>query len=435
LGAEEDRQVQFHILSFEGPDAYARAGGIASRVTGLSQTLAEAGFSTHLWFVGDPTLPGHETYGQFHLHRWCQWISQHHPAGVYDGEEGKQDDYSTSLPPFLLCEVLLPHLRHGGQAVILGEEWHTVHAVIHLDWLLREAGVRQQVTILWNANNTFAFARIDWQRLAAAAVITTVSRYMKHLMRGLGVEPLVIPNGLDPEALMLPERAAVSAFQALVPGRTVLSKVARWDPEKQWLLAIDTVKALKCQGWRPLLIARGGLEAHGAEVLRAAAAAGLRIVEPTTPQCGLRGLLQSVGEGREADVVNLRVPLDPTSRRVLFRSSAAVLANSNHEPFGLVGLETMAVGGVACTGSTGEDYVVPGQNALVLETTDPQEFVSLFGELRAKPALEHAIRRAGRVTAKHYAWPQIMDQVLLPRLRLLAGVSPPPHPHSALVPL
>lgn len=426
--------MQFHILSFEGPDAYARAGGIASRVTGLSQTLAKAGFATHLWFVGDPAIPGHETYGQLHLHRWCQWISQYHPAGVYDGEEGKQDDYSASLPPFLLREVLLPHLRHGRHAVILAEEWHTVHAVLHLDLLLREAGVRQQVTILWNANNTFAFTRIDWQRLAAAAVITTVSRYMKHLMRGLGLEPLVIPNGLGPEALVLPERTAVAAFQALVRGRTVLSKVARWDPEKQWLLAIDTVKALKRQGWRPLLIARGGLEAHGVEVLGAAAAAGLRIVEPTTLQCGLRGLLQSMEEGREADMVNLRVPLDPVSRRVLFRSSAAVLANSNHEPFGLVGLETMAVGGVACTGATGEDYVVPGQNALVLETTDPQEFVGLFGELRAKPALEHAIRRAGRVTAKRYAWPQIMDQILLPRLRLLAGVSPPPYPSSALVP-
>jgi hypothetical protein len=51
---------------------------------------------------------------------------------------------------------------------------------------------------------------------------------------------------------------------------------------------------------------------------------------------------------------------------VLFSGSAAVLANSGREPFGLVGLETMAAGGVACTGSTGEDYVVPGQNALVL---------------------------------------------------------------------
>lgn len=55
--------TQFHILSFEGPDGYARAGGIATRITGLSEALAEAGFETHLWFVGDPHLPGHEKAG------------------------------------------------------------------------------------------------------------------------------------------------------------------------------------------------------------------------------------------------------------------------------------------------------------------------------------------------------------------------------------
>jgi hypothetical protein len=114
--------MQFHILSFEGPDEYARAGGIASRITGLSQALAAAGFETHLWFVGDPYLPGHETHGQLRLHRWCQWISQHHPAGVYDGEEGKRADYAASLPPFLCREVLLP-LRLGaiGQTTVQGE--------------------------------------------------------------------------------------------------------------------------------------------------------------------------------------------------------------------------------------------------------------------------------------------------------------------------
>src|SRR5262245_10980403 len=74
---------QFHVLSFEGPDAYARAGGIASRITGLVQALAESDFETHLWFVGDPNLPGHERHDQLWLHRWCQWISHYHPTGVY----------------------------------------------------------------------------------------------------------------------------------------------------------------------------------------------------------------------------------------------------------------------------------------------------------------------------------------------------------------
>jgi hypothetical protein len=110
----------------------------------------------------------------------------------------------------------------------------------------------------WNANNTFAFERIDWGRLAHAAVITTVSRYMKHLMWGLGVDPLVIPNGLAADAFVPPAPKAVAAFHAQVPGRTVVSKVARWDPEKRWLLAIATVGAMRQAGWQPLLIARGG---------------------------------------------------------------------------------------------------------------------------------------------------------------------------------
>ena len=408
--------MQFHLLSFEGPDEYARAGGIASRITGLSEALAAAGFETHLWFVGDPHLPGHEARGQLRLHRWGQWISYYHPAGVYDGEEGKRADYAASLPPFLFREVLLPHLQRGGRAMVLAEEWHTVDAVLHLDWLLRGAAVRHQVPIFWNANNTFCFERIAWDRLATAAVITTVSRYMKHLMWECGVNPLVIPNGLTADALVPPDRNAVAALRAALRHRTVLSKVARWDPDKQWLLAVQTVRMLKDQGWQPLLIARGGMEAHGAEVLAAAAAAGLRVVERASPTPGVRGLLQAMDGLHTADIVSLRTALDSESCRVLFRGSAAVLANSGHEPFGLVGLETMAAGGVACTGCTGEDYSIPGYNALVLESGDPWEFVSLFGELHANPVQERALRRAGQVTARHYAWPHIVQGILLPRL-------------------
>ena len=412
--------MQFHILSFEGPDEYARAGGIASRVTGLVRALADAAYETHLWFVGDPARPGHESQGSLHLHRWCQWISQYHPSGVYEAEEGKRADYVASLPPFLLREMLLPYVQNGGHAVILAEEWHTVDAVLHLDWLLREAQVRDQVTILWNANNTFSFHRIDWRRLAEAAIITTVSRYMKQLMQRWGVNPLVIPNGLPTEALIRPERQAVAAFRARLRHRTVLCKVARWDPDKRWILAVDIVGALKQQGWRPLLIARGGVEAHGGEVLGAAARAGLRVAERVFLEPGIHGLLKAVENLEEIDVVNLRSAITLPPRRVLFHAASAVLANSGHEPFGLVGLETMAVGGVACTGCSGEDYAVPGYNALVLETNDPREFTALFNELHADPLRERGLRRAGSATAKQYMWSEIIQHLLLPRIHFLA---------------
>src|SRR5688572_19729203 len=102
--------MQFHILSFEGPDSYSRAGGISSRLDGLVGALVGTGHSTHLWFVGDPELPGHEPRGGLGLHRWCQWISRYHPGGVYDGEDGKERDFAASVPPFLLEHHLRSHL-------------------------------------------------------------------------------------------------------------------------------------------------------------------------------------------------------------------------------------------------------------------------------------------------------------------------------------
>jgi len=418
--------VQFHIVSFEGPDAYARAGGLASRVEGLVDALAERGHPTHLWFVGDPARPGHEARGSLQLHRWCQWISAWHPGGVYDGEEGKRADLAASLPPFLIDQVLAPHLAGGGRAVVLAEEWHTVPAVLHLDALLRGRGLRERVGLFWNANNTFGFHRIDWPRLAAAARITTVSRYMKHRMQGLGVDPLVIPNGLAPDCFAPPDPKAVAGIRGRLPGRTVLAKMARFDPDKRWLAAVELVAEMKRQGWRPLLLARGGMEAHRQEVLAAAGARGLCVVERSGKRPGAEGLAEILRDPGAADVVELRSYVDPEGRRALFRAADAVLANSGHEPFGLVGLEAMAAGGVACTGCSGEDYAVPGHNALVLESGDPKEFLTLFSQLRGEPARERALRRAGMTTARRYAWPRVLERVMLPRMALGGGGIGPP---------
>jgi hypothetical protein len=49
---EHNRMVgeptQIHILSFEGPDDYSRAGGLATRLSGLAAALSEAGFNDQL---------------------------------------------------------------------------------------------------------------------------------------------------------------------------------------------------------------------------------------------------------------------------------------------------------------------------------------------------------------------------------------------------
>ena len=414
--------MQFHILSFEGPDPYSRAGGLATRTDGLVRTLADLGFETHLWFVGDPKLPGHEINGALHLHRWAQWVSAYHPAGVYDGEQGKYEEYTRSLPPYLV-EHLLPALRRGEHAVVLAEEWHTARSVAYLSSLLERAQARDKVTMLWNANNTFGFDRIDWPGLRDAASITTVSRYMKHQMRPLGVDALVVPNGLSRDAFELVPSSAYATLRARFGNRTVIVKMARWDPDKRWLSAVEITATMKQAGWRPLLIARGGSEPHGAEVLEAIAARGLVRVDRVWRKPGVDGILDALQglEGEGIDVVNLCSHVDPNARRLLFRGSDAVLANSSHEPFGLVGLETMAAGGLACTGCTGEDYALPGRNALVLETGEAGEFMGMFASLRGRPRRDRAIRRAGRLTARGFSWLTVVQNVLLPRIALASA--------------
>lgn len=409
------RDTQFHVLSFEGPDPYAFVGGLATRVNGLTQALADAGHETHLWFVGDPGRPGQEARDRLHLHRWCQWISAHHPNGVYDGEHAKASDYASSLPPYMMHRGLLMHLLRGGRAAVIAEEWQTVNALLHLDWLLRRARVRDRVRLVWNANNIYGFEHIDWPMLNRAATITTVSRYMKGEMRHFGADALVIPNGLSPDTFLPADRAGVIAAKRATRNRFVLAKMARFDADKRWLESMRLVARLKGNGWRPLLVARGGTEAYGETVLREARELGLSVVSRTHVE-DVRGLVSALDNIGDADVVHLKSHVGAEARRVLFRAADVVLANSQHEPFGLVGLEAMAAGGIAATGCSGEDYAMAGHNALVLRTGDPDEFVGLYAPLRQTPAELSAMRKAGKTTAKLYAWPTVIDRSLAPCL-------------------
>jgi glycosyltransferase involved in cell wall biosynthesis len=182
------------------------------------------------------------------------------------------------------------------------------------------------------------------------------------------------------------------------------------------MLAIQIVRDLKREGLRPLLLARGGSEAHGSEVLRSASDTRLRVVQRAIQTPGVDGLIEAINDSGDADVISLTSPLDGAAKRCLFRAADVVLANSGREPFGLVGLETMAVGGLACTGCTGEDYAVPGKNAIVQQTSDPREFLDLFRQIRTESGREQTLRENAIATARDYAWPVVLQRNLLPRV-------------------
>ena len=396
----------FVVLSFEGPDLYSQAGGLGVRVDNLSRSLAEMGFSTHLFFIGDPGLAGEETRcsGKLTLHRWCQWISAYHPHGVYDGEEGKLYDYTASLPPYVKEHIVVPAASQGRLVVILGEEWHTADAVCRLHEMLREDGLGDSAVTVWNANNTFSFDRIDWGRLRNAATITTVSRYMKHIMWRMGLNPLVVPNGIPQDLLDDVDGHLAREVRMALGADLILCKVARWDRDKRWNEAVDAVAWLKGMGIKAVLVSRGGIEPYGQEVMARARSMGLEVREAWMEQGATDGHLAALRSAAPADIIDVKFHMPQHFLRVLYRASDGVLANSGHEPFGLVGLEAMAAGGIVFTGCTGEDYAIPLFNTFVLETADPLEIVGYMMYLWNYPGEVIRIREAARRTARNFTW-------------------------------
>jgi glycosyltransferase involved in cell wall biosynthesis len=410
----DPQRTVFVVLSFEGPDVYSQAGGLGVRVKGLSRTVAQLGFQTYLYFCGDPDLPGEESQenGRLVLRRWCQWISALHRGGVYDGEEEKIRDWNASLPPSLIEDVIAPAVGSGRNVVVLGEEWHTSWSMSLISDSLYYRGLRDRVVMLWNANNTFGFHRINWTALALAATITTVSRYMKFRVWERGHNPIVIPNGIPRASIRDADPDVVADLRAAAAADHFCFKIGRFDPDKRWIMAVSAAGYLKRHGKRVRLLVRGGREPHGGEVLTHAQHQGLNIVHVDSPgePAGLAAVLR---QHPEADVVNLTSFVSDPMLGVIYPTCDAVLANSGHEPFGLVGLEVMAAGGLAVTGATGEDYANAYRNALVLETDDAIELVTELNLIQQRPKLAAAIRRRGRTTARAYTWEKVIDQLLL----------------------
>ena len=419
----EQLPYTFCFLSFEGPDLYAQAGGLSVRITQLATHLARRGHESHLLFVGDPDLPDREqrVEGRFTLHRWCQWISAHHPGGVYDGEDGKLTDYASSVPPFVIEHLVRPAIANDRIPVIMAEEWHTADTLIRLHDQLVDAGLRGRCLLLWNANNVMSFHRVDWDRLREAATLTTVSRYMKHKMWDLGVNPLVIPNGIPqhllnsvPEADVTQVRDALNADADTI----LLFKVGRFDPAKRWLSAIDAAAQLKSRGLPVVFLLSGGVEAHGHEVFDRARSHNLTVTHLTEAPSSWDALVETLRDSPRTDLYNLSFTLTEEMLRVFYAAADAVLANSGHEPFGLVGLEAMAAGGIVFTGTTGEEYATGG-GAFSVDTDRPEEIVTPLLHLHTTPIAEQNQRARARQHAAAFTWRRVED-VLFNKLNDLA---------------
>jgi len=397
------------LLSFEGPDPYAMVGGLGTRVVELSAALAGAGVDTTLVFVGDPAKPAVEHAGpHLEYRRWCQWISSYHPGNVYDGEHGKSDDFKVSVPPFVVESIVRPAAERGERVLVIAEDWQTAPAAIELDRLLRVAGLRGSTLVQWNANNTYGFDAIDWHALTRAATVTTVSRYMKFELRARGIDSLVIPNGIPERLIGGPPQELVQAAGEALTARPLFVKVGRYDEDKRWMQAIEAFALVRQRHPRARLVVRGGREPYGESIFARARALGLDVEDVRAESRESQALLEKLAAST-APIVNIRSYVPEELLFALYHIADAVLANSGKEPFGLVGLEVMAAGGLAVTGSTGEDYAQQFENAIVCDTGDGRELAAYLEVLLGDAVLARSIRTAGEATAEHFTWPIVLD--------------------------
>lgn len=404
----------FILLSFEGPDIYSLAGGLGVRITELGRCLCEMGFPTHLFFVGDPNKLPVESFENknFLLHRWCQQISINNPTGVYENERHKVYDYERSLPPHILDEIIKPAVEQNKKVVVLAEEWHTAPAVINLHKIIKYNSLEKNVVFFWNANNTYFLERINWRELTDAAVITTISRYMKYMMRSMGLNPLIIPNGIPSRALKKLDFLKSSKLKYIFKNKILLIKVGRYDPNKRWIMAVEALAEIKKRGKDAILIMRGGKELHRYDILKRAESLNLKVRTLEIEKPTFENICIAFSESLSFDILELNFFLPEDILHLFYHCADAVLANSSHEPFGLVGLEVMATGGIALTGATGEDYADSFENSIVVETDNPKEIAVYLLDMLNDYKTKDKIHKNAYKTAQMYTWENVVDKLL-----------------------
>ena len=196
-------------------------------------------------------------------------------------------------------------------------------------------------------------------------------------------------------------------------------KIGRWSPDKRWNMAVEALAEERMRGIDVTMVIRGGIEPHALEVLHNAHQRGLSIVDVRPPR-DTDGAIAMFAQLPRADIYNVLSFMSDELISLFYGGADATLANSGHEPFGLVGLEVMAAGGLTFVGSTGEDYGIPYLNAVVLDSDDPAEIRIALQYLREHPEARARMRVEAQATARNYSWGNIIEDTLLGKLKYVA---------------
>ncbi len=324
--------------------------------------------------------------GGLTLHRWAQWISANCPRGVYDGEFGKVADSPTRFRPLCSITSSMPAIAAGAIPILLFEEWQTAECACRVSEALARHGQTRPRALRLERE---PLLRLRAHRLAAADVgghdHDGQPAHAQHRTRRAAPMRASFLTAFRIRAFEPVARRDVAAVRSAFGSRPAPACSSRWR-----------VGNVRRGGRRRSMRSRICATASGRMVLDGAqrrsdrrrrrararrVAARARSRRSTARARSSVGSARRVRAGRRGRRI-FRFGVSASLARTLYAASDGVLANSVSEPFGLVGLEAMAAGGVAFTGGTGEDYAIGGRNAVVLETLDPERDRSALGRAR-----------------------------------------------------
>lgn len=201
----------------------------------------------------------------------------------------------------------------------------------------------------------------------------------------------VIHNGIDHDRFFPGEAGAAKAAVAEKHGldRPFFLYVSRLEhPGKNHVRLIEAFTAFKQATGSPWLLALGGGDWHGAEAIKAAAAA--------SPVAGDIRFLGFVPDGGLQD---------------LYRAAEAMVYPSLFEGFGLPPVEAMACGTPVISSTRGALEEVVADAALTVDPEKVADMTAALSKLATSPALAASLREKGLANAGRFHWSRTAEAV------------------------
>lgn len=236
---------------------------------------------------------------------------------------------------------------------------------------------------------------------AADLLIANTGAESADLQRWYGASPeqvRVVHPGVDLRLFASGDRATARRLVALPADRTVLLFVGRLQPLKAPDLAIRALAAMVAQdpglADRVMLVICGG-------------PSGSRPLQPE----GLGALAAELGV---ADLVRIIPAVSRAVLAQLYRAADLTVVPSYSESFGLVAVESQAVGTPVVAAAVGglRTAVADGSGGVLVAGHDPQEWGRVLADLVRDPVRLTAMRGAARRHAARFSWSRAADELL-----------------------